>query len=192
MSEHPRAAPSRISVVGNSGSGKSSFAGRLAERLDVPHVELDAIFHQPGWQPLDTDEFRRRVDGLTRADGWVVDGNYGAVLGLVWDRAETVVWLDVPRAVVMRQVTGRTLRRMLRREVLWNDNREPWSNLFRWDPEHSIIRWAWTRHRTYRERYAAAMNDPRWTHLRFVRLRSHEEAQRFLGSLAAATERPHE
>jgi hypothetical protein len=27
----------------------------------VPFVELDLIYHQPGWQPLPAEEFRRRV-----------------------------------------------------------------------------------------------------------------------------------
>jgi adenylate kinase family enzyme len=66
----------RISVVGNSGSGKTTIARAIAEALGVPHLELDGVFHQPDWQPLDTDEFRRVVSEFTAADSWVVDGNY--------------------------------------------------------------------------------------------------------------------
>ena len=51
----------RISVVGNSGSGKTTVARAIAGALGVPHLELDAVFHQPDWQPLDTAEFRRIV-----------------------------------------------------------------------------------------------------------------------------------
>ena len=65
-------------------------------RLGVSHIELDAIRHQPSWQELPDDEFRSRVAVLIDADGWVVDGNYGAVRDLVWSRADTVVWLDLP------------------------------------------------------------------------------------------------
>ena len=79
-------------------------------------------------------------------DAWVIDGNYSAVQDLVWARADTVVWLDPSRARVMRQLVRRTLRRMARRTELWNGNRESWSNLFRADPEESILRWAWTQH----------------------------------------------
>src|SRR5690349_8719035 len=126
----------RVSVVGNSGSGKSTLARRVAERLGVPYVELDAIHHLPGWTPIDPDEFRAKVDEITAADTWVVDGNYRALVveGPVWARADTVVWLDLPRAVVMRQVIGRTLRRSITREELWNGNREPLGNFVRWDP----------------------------------------------------------
>ena len=48
-------------MVGNSGSGKTSLAAALADRLGIPHLELDSVFHQPGWRPLDGDEFRDRV-----------------------------------------------------------------------------------------------------------------------------------
>ena len=49
----------RVSVVGNSGSGKSTVARELAASLAVPHLELDSAFHQPGWEPLPREEFRR-------------------------------------------------------------------------------------------------------------------------------------
>ncbi len=167
-------------MVGNSGSGKSTLAKALAARLAVPHVELDAIFHQPGWTPLPEDEFARRVGEAAAADGWVIDGNYSAVRPLVWARADTVVWLDLPRAVVMRRIIWRTLRRAVRRAELWNGNREPWQNFFRLDPLESIIAWSWSRHAVYRERYAAAALDPAWAHLRFVRIASGNDLRELL------------
>jgi adenylate kinase family enzyme len=81
----------RVSVVGNSGSGKSTLAAALARHLDAPWIELDSIFHQPGWVPLPRDDFRARVETLAGGDNWVIDGNYTAVRDLVWARADTVV-----------------------------------------------------------------------------------------------------
>ena len=74
----------RVSVVENSGSGKSTLAKSLGLVLGVPHLELDAVFHQPGWVPLPDDEFRRAVAADVAADGWVTDGNYSVVRPLVW------------------------------------------------------------------------------------------------------------
>lgn len=171
-------------MVGNSGSGKSTLARRLATRLGVRYVELDAIHHLPGWTPIDPAEFRAEADRIAAHDGWVIDGNYRRVVieGPVWERADTVVWLDLPRPVVMRQVVGRTLRRILTREELWNGNRETPSNLWRWDPAENIIRWAWTQHAKYRQRYGSAMTDPRYGQLDFVRLRSRAEMDAWLDS----------
>ena len=101
----------RVSIVGNSGSGKTTLARALAERLDVDCVELDAMYHQAGWTPLPSDQFRARLTEIAAADRWVIDGNYSAVQDLVWARADTVVWLDLPKPIVMWQVVRRTLWR---------------------------------------------------------------------------------
>ena len=176
----------RISVVGNSGSGKSTLARRIAAALDIPHLELDSVFHQPGWQPLDTGEFRQRVTEFTGGQAWIVDGNYSKVQDIIWSRADTVIWLDPPRHRVMRQLIPRTLRRMATRAELWNGNREEWRNLLRLDPGESILLWAWTRHRTYRERYLSARADPANGHLDFIRLRTPDQAEALVRDAARA------
>ena len=170
----------RVSVVGTSGSGKSTLARELAEILGVPHLELDAVHHQPGWAPLPTDEFRRIIAARAAADGWVIDGNYSRVRDLVWARADTVVWLDLPKRTVMRQVVWRTLRRVALRRELWNGNRERWRNFLTWNPEQSVISWAWHKHAPDHAKYAAAAADPASAHLRFIRLASRRDIARFL------------
>ena len=153
---------------------------QLARNLGVPFLELDSIYHQPGWVPLAAEEFRRRVAEVTAGDGWVIDGNYSAVQSLVWARADTVVWIDLPRRTVMRQVIWRTLRRVALRAELWNGNRERWANFFTWAPDESVISWSWHHYPVDRERYAAAAADPAHARLRFVRLRSRAAIRRFL------------
>jgi adenylate kinase family enzyme len=175
----------RISVVGNSGSGKTTLAAAIAAALDVPHLELDAVFHQPDWKPLEAGLFREKVAGFVAADSWVVDGNYSAVQDLVWQRADTVVWIDLPRRVVMRQLVSRTLRRMITRQELWNGNTESWRYLFCLDPERSILVWAWTSHRKYVQRYAEARRDPANRHLTFIRIPNRTAAGRLVARLAA-------
>jgi adenylate kinase family enzyme len=182
----------RISVVGNSGSGKTTVAAALAAALGVPHLELDSVFHQPGWVPLPEEEFRRRVAEFVAAGRWVTDGNYSAVQDLIWARADTVVWLDPPRYRVMRQVIWRTLRRATLRVELWNGNRERWANVLRADPKESVIAWAWTRHHYTRQRYERAQADPANAHLAFIRLRTPGEVAAFVGQASgqAAGQQP--
>jgi len=76
-------------------------------------IELDALMHQPAWAPKPDEEFKREVEQATAQDIWVVDGNYRQVVieGPVWQRADTVVWMDPPRRTFMRQLFVRTLRR---------------------------------------------------------------------------------
>lgn len=175
----------RVSVVGSSGSGKTTLARVLAGRLGVAHVELDALFHGPGWTQPQPEEFRRRVAAALDSanDGWVTCGNYSDVREtVVWPRADTVVVLDLDKALVTRRVVARTLRRVVRREELLNGNREPWRNLYAWDPEKNVIRWSWTRHALNRERYRAAAQDPANAHLHFVLLRNPAEVDAFLAA----------
>ena len=176
----------RLSVVGISGSGKTSLSLRLAVALGVQHIELDAMFHQPGWAELPPAEFRRRVEVAIQADGWVADGNYSAVRDLVWAAADTVVWLDLPRSLVMRRVLGRTIARAVTRRELWNGNREPLTGMFRRDPQENIVLWSWTNHGEFTRRYENAASDPANAHLTFIRLRSRDEADRLVANAAAS------
>jgi adenylate kinase family enzyme len=171
-----------VSVVGVSGSGKSTLGRELAARLAVPYAELDAIFHQPGWTPLPEEEFRRRVTAIVSGQGWVIDGNYSAVRPLVWERADTVIWLDPPRSTVMRRIIWRTIRRAAGRTELWNGNRERWRNLFTWDEQESVISWAWHHYPIYRQRYAAAARDPRYAHLTLSRIATRADARQLIDS----------
>ena len=121
-----------------------------------------------------------RVRELVAGERWVVDGNYGSrVQDLVWDAADTVVWLDLPRRAILPRLAARTLRRMWNREELWNGNRERWSNLFDPRPDRNILIWMWTRHGPQRSRNAAALADDRWAHLQVHRLRSPAEVETF-------------
>src|SRR4051794_9102256 len=127
----------RVSIVGTSGSGKSTFGRTLADRIGAPFVELDSIYHQANWTPLPDDEFQARVRELVDGDSWVVDGNYSSVvLPIVFTRATTVVWLDYARPVVMARVIRRSASRAFVNRELWNGNREDIRNWI--DSEHPI------------------------------------------------------
>jgi adenylate kinase family enzyme len=177
--------PRRVLVAGTSGSGKTTLARRICEVLDVPHIEIDALYHGPGWTPRAT--FQAEVESFTAEPAWVTEWQYSQVRPLLADRADLMVWLDLPGHRVMRQVIRRTLARRLRRQVLWNGNVEPplWTVLH--DDEH-IVRWAWrTRHATEERVRELGVRRPE---LPVVRLRGHLQATRWLeGPLLATTRR---
>src|SRR5262245_32645666 len=83
-----------IAVVVVSGSGKTTLAGQVARRLDLRHVELDSLYWDPGWAPAPAPVFRQRAVKAFECDAWVVDGNHPEVRDIIWDHADTVVWLD--------------------------------------------------------------------------------------------------
>jgi hypothetical protein len=94
---------------------------------------------------------------------------------IVWPRADTLVWLDPPRLMVMSRVIRRTGKRLLTREALWSGNRERLSNMIRNDPEENIILWAWTRHHHVRSEYEQNLSDGTWSHLQVHRLQNRDE-----------------
>lgn len=174
----------RVSVVGTSGAGKTTVGTEIARRLGVPHIELDALYHRPDWQPTPREEIRETVGALIDSDGWVVDGNYRSLVqDMVWEAADTVVWIDPPRPVVMMRVVRRTLARGLLRRELWNGNRESLRSLLRADPEENIVLWAWKTYEPNRERYRLSMSDAdRWG-VDFIRLRTRRETRGWLESI---------
>ena len=138
--------------LGCSGSGKTTWAARIAERCQLPHYELDATFHQAGWTPLTSTAMLARAREYAAGDAWVIDGNYSSTRSVLVTRPTVVVAMDLPRRQVISQIVRRSVHRVTRRQELWNGNRESWSSLLSWNPEKSVIRWAYTQWPIYRER----------------------------------------
>jgi adenylate kinase family enzyme len=167
----------RLVVVGVSGSGKTTLARQLAQKLSLPHVELDALFWEANWQAAPRPVFRGRVQAATTGDAWIVDGNYSQARDIVWSRATHLVWLDYGLIPVMGRVIWRTARRMFTRQVLWSGNRETFSNAI---GRNSIIWYAFTSHCRYRKRYLALLDSEEYRHLHVYRLKDPREASRWL------------
>jgi hypothetical protein len=167
-------------VKGGSGAGKTTLAKSLARRFGVPFVELDALQHGPNWVQASAEELCARVTAvLDGAEGWIVDGNYDSRLGtLVIERAQLIVWLDLPLATKLLRLVRRTTRRVLTREALWNGNRETW-RLVLFDPE-SLFVWAVRSHFRHRRTF------PRLLEGRpAVRLRTPAEVDAWLRGMTA-------
>ena len=167
----------RVSVIGCSGAGKTTFGRALAARLDAPFIELDSIFHGPHWTPLSEDEFRARVEPITAGETWVIDGNYGAVRPIVLARATTVVWLDFSRGRVMTRVIRRSVARAITRRELWNGNKEDFRNFL--EPDHPIW-WAWSQHGRKRAEYAARFTQPEYANIDVNRFHTPRAAEEWL------------
>jgi adenylate kinase family enzyme len=143
----------RIWVKGGSGAGKTTLARELARRLGLAHIELDALHHDPGWTPAPAPLLQARVfAALDDARGWVVDGNYDSKLGaLVLDRAELIVWLDLPLHTKLARLARRTFGRWWTGEELWNGNRENLKAAF-WGRD-ALFPWAVRSHFRHRNEW---------------------------------------
>lgn len=176
--------PQRVTIAGVSGAGKSTLARRIASISHVPYVELDALYHGPGWTPR--PDFLSDVDELIRGSTWVTEWQYGAVKNLIAARADTMVWLDLPSPLAFSRVLRRTVRRRLRRQQLWNGNVEPRFRTIITDRDH-ILRWAIrTRNKL---RTSVPHLEREFPHLWIVRLRSQREVDDWIGALSQRVQR---
>jgi adenylate kinase family enzyme len=169
--------------MGGSCVGKTTVSRRLAAALGVPHIELDALHHDPGWNEAPADEFQARVRAALDAasDGWVVDGNYRSKLGsLVLERSDTAVHLQPPFLRTFRRALGRTITRTITREELWNGNREQIRHVF---TRYWIPWWVVRTHRHYAREIAERVAEQ--PHLEVVTLRSDDDVERWLQSIQA-------
>jgi adenylate kinase family enzyme len=173
-----------VSIQGISGSGKTTLGRELAERLGVVFVETDALVHGPGWSETDDAALRARLEPVLAGGGWVVDSDYRRKLGtLVLERADTVVWLDLPLRVCLTRLWRRTAARIRTREELWNGNTESWRGAF-WGRE-SLFVWALRKHVAQRRDLPGLLGRPELRHLRVVRLRTPEAVGTWLRGVDA-------
>ena len=169
--------------MGGSCVGKTTVSRRLAATLGVPHIELDALHHDSGWQEAPAGVLQSRASAALDAapDGWVVDGNYRSKLGsLVLERADTAVLLAPPFGITFARSLRRTIGRTITREELWNGNREQIRFLF---TRYWIPWWVVQTHRHYaREIPRRVAEHP---HVELVTLRSAAEVEDWLQSIQA-------
>jgi adenylate kinase family enzyme len=178
----------RVAVGGTSGSGKSTFAKRLAEGAGLAFIEMDLLNWGPAWFDHSSKapaEFRARVDAATSAPAWAIAGNYSSVRDLVWGRATHAVWLDLPKHIVMRQVIARSIPRAFGKEVFPGCREDAWRMLRKDHP----IRFAWATFERRRAQYAALFEDPAFAHITRIRCASRKEANAALAQLLAVAAR---
>lgn len=112
----------RVLVIGVSGSGKSTLAHALSQKLGLPFVPTDDLYWKPNWQRVSTKALRASLDAITQAPRWVLDGNFDDLRELVWARADTILWLDYPRHIVLPRLVRRNIGWYISQEPVWSEN----------------------------------------------------------------------
>jgi adenylate kinase family enzyme len=164
----------RVAVIGPGGSGKTELANALSRRTGIPVVYLDLIFWRDDWTPAPGDEARRDLDAAIAQERWIVDGNFLDAGEARFERADTVVFLDIPRRTCLRRVLTRLARDRWRRRPDLPEGANEGFDL-------SLLRWIWRYPYEDRPRVLellASLDDAVAVH----RLRSDADVGRFLDS----------
>ncbi len=164
-------------ILGSGGAGKSVLAAALAKRTGLPVVHLDVLFWRPGWTAPPADEFRAALDAAVAGERWILDGNFlrDDDVDPRFGRADTVVFLDLPRSICLWRAVRRSLR----------ERRHPRADLPEGCPEAvdlPFLRWVWRYPRRNRPDVLgrlAALD----AHVAVHRLRSRRDVRRYLATL---------
>ena len=171
----------RIAVVGSTGSGKTTLAEAIAQSLGLAHVEIDALHWDPGWREADLLVFRERLSEALAGPAWVVDGNYAKVRDIIWPRADTLIWLELPLTVVLWRLFRRTVRRVVTREELWNGNKETFRGAF--FSKDSLLVYVFKSRKKHRQTYPDLFRQPENSHLRLIHFRTAAQVKSWLDTL---------
>jgi adenylate kinase family enzyme len=167
----------RVCVLGPAGAGKTTVAWHIAGRTGLPVIHLDVIFWRAGWARAPADEARRALDDAIAGERWIVDGNFLDFERREerFDRADTVIFLDLPRRTYLRRVLWRRVRDRRRRRPDLPEGADESVDL-------GLLRWIWSYGRTDRPRVMALLAglDPEVT---VHHLRAPAEVSRYLASV---------
>ena len=168
----------RILVIGCSGSGKSTFAARLRELLELPLIHLDVHHWLPGWVARPTSEWRDRVRKIVNEPAWIIDGTFRSTLDIRLPACDGLVMLDLPTRVCLGGVLRRWRASRRGGERIGSPGGCPerfdlgflhWIALYRWQTRPTVER----------------MLAEHGSHAPIVRLRSRRQCDDLLAALAA-------
>ena len=162
----------RVLVIGNSGGGKSTLARKLGAKLGLPVIHLDVLFWRAGWVESDRDDYLARVMAALAAPAWICDGQFTSSFHLRMPLADTIVWIDQPRALC--------LIRAIWRAVTYRDGGRPdMAEGCREKIDFDFYRYIWTFDREKKPEIEAALA-AYGGQAQIVRLTSDREIAEFL------------
>jgi len=165
----------RILVIGSSGAGKSTFAGRLGEATGLKIVHLDQLFWKPNWVEPTKEEWRETVEEVLQNEAWIIDGNYSGTLDLRIQRADTVIFLDFPPTICVW--------RILKRVAFYHKGKRPdmaagCDERFDWD----FVKWTWNYPKRSKPKVKSLLKSYQ-DKLKIIRLVSNREVEAFFVNL---------
>jgi len=104
-----KSSPQKIAIIGCAGSGKTTLALQLKDKLKLPLYHLDQYYWKPGWQRGDSEVFEKVHTDLCHQDAWIIEGSYYKFLAERATCADLIIFLDVPRGICIWRVLKRSI-----------------------------------------------------------------------------------
>ena len=142
----------RIIIIGCGGTGKSTLARQLGEKLNLPVVHLNKLFWHPGWMESSKEEIDRKIMEAMTAPQWIMDGNYDRTLPKRLEYCDTVIYLDFNRFTCLMGVVKRILTTY---GTVRPDMGEGCPEWIDWE----FLQWVWNFNKNKREKNYRLLNE---------------------------------
>ncbi|MBT3754908.1 MAG: DNA topology modulation protein [Candidatus Cloacimonetes bacterium] len=167
----------RVIIIGNGGSGKSTFSKKLNKHLNLELIHLDNLFWKQNWEQTPKLEWREIVKEIIQKDNWIIEGNFNSTLELRIERADTIIFFDIPRFICLWNATKRVIKGKyfkVERDDITKGCNEKFDLLF--------YKWIWNYNKSVRPRYLNLLDSLK-SEKRVIIFNNYRAVNRFLEQL---------
>lgn len=165
----------RIAIFGRPGSGKSTFAVNLSEKLNLPLYHLDKYFFTSNWQERPYDDFLHDHQKIVATKDWIIDGNSLKSLGLRYMNADIVIYFHLPMLICLYRV----FKRCFYRDPRIKDRAENCPTKV----DRKLLKYMWNFNKQAQERGRLDYLKKLYPNVSFYKIQSDAEAKELLQKL---------
>lgn len=160
----------RIMIFGRPGSGKSTFAYKLHQTLQIPVFHLDKHFYQLNWLERPTQEFLSIQQSIVNKESWIIDSNSTKSLEMRYSRADMVLYFNYPRW----KCYVRILKRLFYKDPAIDDRAVGCHEIIRF----KLLWYTWN----FEERVTQKIDflKKKYPHIPFIEIKNNRQLERFL------------
>lgn len=133
----------KIHIIGCSGSGKTYLAKQLSEKFGIPRFDLDNIQWDSSADGYGIKMPPEKRDGLLcdilQNDNWIIEGVYYSWVGKVFEDADKIYVLDMPKYLYKFRIVRRSIRRKLGIEKGKKETLKSVVDLLKWTDTYQEI-----------------------------------------------------
>lgn len=167
----------KISIIGASGSGKTSLGRAISKKSGYPLLDMDDIYWLPGWIKVEDSLIREKLKKHVSQESWIVTGNATTLsTELIWPDVDELIWLDFPLRTLLWRGFKRGLYSLIFSREICNGNFETWGRFL---SKKSILLWIYSTFDKRQREYEKIFSTQPYS-CNYVRIRNNKDLRDFL------------
>lgn len=107
----------KILIIGSVESGKSTYAKKLSNELNIETYEIDSIVHDDENNIKRTiEEQKEIINSINKNKSWIIEGTLRKNLYYLLDMTDKIIFLDIPYNVRKRRILLRFIKQKVKKE----------------------------------------------------------------------------